>query len=122
MVPFIILLALLLDPTTPRELYLVALFAFSFLPKVAEVRKGLEERQNNAQKASALAGDGKPKEGVANAAPVAGSGAMDSHMREVKKAEDNRRMREAFGLGDDYAAGEAFDEDAQERKKEARKK
>lgn len=78
------------------------------LLQVAEVRKGLEERVNNGQHASL---------------PTASAGgAMDSHMRDVKKAEDNRKMREAFGLGDDYAAGEAFDEEAQERKKEARKK
>lgn len=76
--------------------------------KVAEVRKGLEERENSGQKASLP--------------PASASGAMDSHMRDVKKAEDNKKMREAFGLGDDYAAGEAFDADAQERKKEFRKK
>ncbi|CAM9427959.1 unnamed protein product [Ectocarpus fasciculatus] len=82
--------------------------------KVAEVRKGLEEREESGQKASLLKG----KKGAGGA----GAGAMDSHMRDVKKADDNRRMREAFGLGDDYAAGEAFDEEAQERKKEARRK
>ncbi|CAN0090857.1 unnamed protein product [Ectocarpus sp. 6 AP-2014] len=83
--------------------------------KVAEVRKGLEEREGSGQKASLLKGK---KGGGAGG----GTGAMDSHMRDVKKADDNRRMREAFGLGDDYAAGEAFDEEAQERKKEARRK
>ncbi|CAN0538524.1 unnamed protein product [Ectocarpus sp. 12 AP-2014] len=83
--------------------------------KVAEVRKGLEEREGNGQKASLLKG----KKG---AVAGGGAGTMDSHMRDVKKADDNRRMREAFGLGDDYAAGEAFDEEAQERKKETRRK
>ncbi|CAM9953531.1 unnamed protein product [Ectocarpus sp. 12 AP-2014] len=83
--------------------------------KVAEVRKGLEEREGNGQKASLLKG----KKG---AGAGGGAGTMDSHMRDVKKADDNRRMREAFGLGDDYAAGEAFDEEAQERKKETHRK
>lgn len=76
--------------------------------QVAEVRKGLEERVNNGRKVS-LPSD-------------SASGAMDSHMRGVKKEEDNRKMREAFGLGDDYAAGESFDQEAQERKREARKR
>lgn len=81
---------------------------------MAEVRKGLEEREGVAdgKKDSLLKG----KKGGGG-----GGGAMDSHMRDVKKAEDNRRMRDAFGLGDDFAAGEAFDEAAQERKKEARR-
>ncbi|CAN0166830.1 unnamed protein product [Ectocarpus sp. 13 AM-2016] len=74
-----------------------------------------EKREGNGQKASLLKG----KKG---AGAGGGAGTMDSHMRDVKKADDNRRMREAFGLGDDYAAGEAFDEEAQERKKEARMK
>lgn len=84
--------------------------------KVAEVRKGLEEREDSGQKASLLKGGKKGGGGGG------GAGAMDSHMRDVRKAEDNRRMRDAFGLGDDFAAGEAFDEAAQERKKEARRK
>lgn len=88
---------------------------FAFTVKVAEVRKGLEERENTGQKASLIPGGGKGKGAEA-------MGAMDTHTRDAKKAEDNRRMRDAFGLGDDYAAGEAFDEEAQERKKEARKK
>lgn len=83
---------------------------------MAEVRKGLEEREESGQKASLFKGKKGGKGGKG------GAGAMDSHMRDVKKADDNRRMREAFGLGDDYAAGEAFDEEAQERKKEARRK
>ncbi|CAM9367578.1 unnamed protein product, partial [Hapterophycus canaliculatus] len=85
--------------------------------KVAEVRKGLEEREGIAggKKDSLLKG----KKGGGGAGG-GGGGTMDSHMRDVAKAEDNRRMREAFGLGEDYAAGEAFDEEAQERKKEAR--
>ncbi len=88
------------------------------IPKVAEVRKGLEEREESGQKASLLKGGKKGGGGGGGG----GAGAMDSHMRDVRKAEDNRRMRDAFGLGDDFAAGEAFDEAAQDRKKEARRK
>lgn len=75
---------------------------------MAKVRKGLEERENSGQKVSLPADSA--------------SGTMDSHMRGVKKEQDNKKMREAFGLGEDYAAGEAFDQEAQERKKEARKR
>lgn len=83
--------------------------------QVAEVRKGLEEREGVAGgKQDPLL---KGKKGGGGGA----GGTMDSHMRDVKKAEDNRRMREAFGLGDDFKSGEAFDEDAQERKKEERR-
>ena len=81
---------------------------------MAEVRKGLEEMSNAASKTSGPSSNGTTTQKA--------GGVMDTHTREVKKAEDNRRMREAFGLGDDYAAGEAFDEEAQERRKEARKK
>lgn len=72
------------------------------------MRKGLEERENSGHKAS-LPSD-------------SASGAMDSHMRGAKKEEDNRKMREAFGLGDNFTAGESFDQEAQERKKAARKR
>lgn len=88
--------------------------------KVAEVRKEVEERENSGQKASLLGEKGK---GAGGGGSGGGGGAMmDSHLRDVKKSEDNRRMREAFGLGEDYKAGEAFDEEAQARKKDARKK
>ena len=96
--------------TTHRHLLLF----FFFIPKVAEVRKEVEERENSGQKASLLGGKGKGGGG--------GGAAMDSHVRDMQKEEENRRMREAFGLGEDYAAGEAFDEETQARKKEARKK
>lgn len=99
----------------PREVLLGIVLTYFYKFQVAEVRKGLEEREESGQKASLLQGK-KGGKGAGRA------GAMDSHMRDVKKADDNRRMREAFGLGDDYAAGEAFDEEAQERRKEARKK
>lgn len=78
--------------------------------QVSEVRKGLEEREGNADKQA------KPQ------SASMGGGALDSHLRDVKKEEENRRMREAFGLGDDFVSGEAFDEEAQERRKEARKR
>ena len=85
------------------------------------MRKGLEEMTNAGSKTNLLSANGTTKK-AGGAGGGGGGGVMDTHMREVKKAEDNRRMREAFGLGDDYAAGEAFDEEAQERKKETRRK
>lgn len=87
------------------------------------MRKGLEEMSNAGSKASLPSANGTAAQKAGGGGGGGGGGGvMDTHMREVKKVEDNRRMREAFGLGDDYAAGDAFDEGAQERKKEARKK
>ncbi|CAM9990904.1 unnamed protein product, partial [Choristocarpus tenellus] len=80
--------------------------------KVKEVRKELMEREMAGQKAS-LVGRG--------AGGATGSG-MDTHLTAARKVEANRRMRDAFGLGDDYAEGEAFDEEAQAQKKQARQK
>jgi len=45
----------------------------------------------------------------------------DSHLIAVQKEQENERFRNAFGIGDDFVEGAAFDRELQEKKKIERK-
>ncbi|KAE8994437.1 hypothetical protein PR001_g7570 [Phytophthora rubi] len=47
--------------------------------------------------------------------------AESSHARQKRKEEENRRIKDAFGIATDYVAGESFDPEAQERRRQERK-
>ncbi|KAG6620359.1 Splicing coactivator SRm160/300, subunit SRm300 [Phytophthora cinnamomi] len=47
--------------------------------------------------------------------------AESSHARQKRKEEENRRIKDAFGIATDYVAGESFDPEAQERRRLERK-
>ncbi|CAI5730598.1 unnamed protein product [Hyaloperonospora brassicae] len=44
-----------------------------------------------------------------------------SHARQKRKDEDNRRIKNAFGIASDYVAGESFDPEKKERRRQERK-
>ncbi|EGZ19068.1 hypothetical protein PHYSODRAFT_541906 [Phytophthora sojae] len=47
--------------------------------------------------------------------------AESSHARQKRKEEENKRIKDAFGIATDYVAGESFDPEAQERRRMERK-
>jgi serine/arginine repetitive matrix protein 2 len=47
--------------------------------------------------------------------------AESSHARQRRKDEENRRIKDAFGIATDYVAGESFDPEMQERRRVERK-
>ncbi|KAG3010391.1 hypothetical protein PC121_g16065 [Phytophthora cactorum] len=44
-----------------------------------------------------------------------------SHARQKRKEEENKRIKDAFGIATDYVAGESFDPEMQERRRQERK-
>ncbi|KUF93907.1 hypothetical protein AM588_10006929 [Phytophthora nicotianae] len=44
-----------------------------------------------------------------------------THARQKRKEEDNKRIKDAFGIATDYVAGESFDPEMQERRRQERK-
>ncbi|KAL3656494.1 hypothetical protein V7S43_018641 [Phytophthora oleae] len=44
-----------------------------------------------------------------------------SHARQQRKQEENKRMKDAFGIATDYVAGESFDLEMQEQRRQQRK-
>ncbi|CAI5725929.1 unnamed protein product [Peronospora destructor] len=48
--------------------------------------------------------------------------AESSHARQKRKEEENKRIKDAFGIASDYVAGESFDSEMQERTRQERRK
>ncbi|KAG1684068.1 hypothetical protein DVH05_025780 [Phytophthora capsici] len=48
-------------------------------------------------------------------------GSESSHARQKRKQEENQRMKDAFGIATDYVAGESFDPEMQEQRRQQRK-
>ncbi|KAH7460882.1 Pre-mRNA-splicing factor CWC21 [Phytophthora ramorum] len=47
--------------------------------------------------------------------------AESSHARQKRKEEENKRIKDAFGIATDYVAGESFDPEMQEQRRQERK-